>query len=72
MILREWEKVAEKGISGDMVHDILGDWKEMVKKLKGLRDNWIGRVEDPGEEILDFDDQYIDSADELTKIIEGK
>ena len=33
MNIEEWYKSAERGTSGDMVYDILGDWKEEIEQL---------------------------------------
>jgi len=33
MDINEWYKSAERGTSGDMVYDILGDWKEEIEQL---------------------------------------
>ena len=32
--LNEWYERAEKGTSGDMVYDILSDWKAQVKQIQ--------------------------------------
>jgi len=37
MDIDRWRELAERGTSGDMVHDILRDWQEEVKQLQ----QWI-------------------------------
>jgi len=39
LTLEQWFRVAERGISGDQIHDILYDWKEERDRLQeGIRE----------------------------------
>jgi len=48
--VEEWQARADKGTSGDMVHDILRDWRhdreKLLKKIQSLYDD-MDRYSDP-------------------------
>ena len=60
MNIEEWYKLAERGTSGDMVYDILRDWKEEVEELNHKMEIYKQYLADTSEdmECLEGCDSY--------------
>jgi len=60
MNIEEWYKLAERGTSGDMVYDILRDWKKEVEELNHKMEIYKQYLSDTSEdmECLEGCDSY--------------